>query len=136
MGWQRRPIHRALFVLLISPGPPTTGASPIALDRFHFSVRTMCRLQRVHPSGFYTWLKNPLSSRANADKRQTDLLLKAWGESGKVYGYHKLHDDLLEPGCASDASCRDQGADRLQALFRHLWRQACRRYPEPARPAI
>mgnify|MGYP001568979181 FL=1 len=70
----------------------------IALHRLQFSVRTMCRLLRVHPSGFYTWLKNPLSRRANEDKRQTDLLLKAWEESGKVYGYRKLHDDLLDQG--------------------------------------
>ena len=70
----------------------------IALHRLQFSVRTMCRLLRVHPSGFYTWLKNPLSRRGNEDKRQTDLLLKAWKESGKVYGYRKLHDDLLDQG--------------------------------------
>ena len=68
----------------------------IALHRLQFSVRTMCRLLRIHPSGFYTWLKNPLSTRASEDKRQTDLLLKAWEESGKVYGYRKLHDDLLD----------------------------------------
>jgi putative transposase len=49
----------------------------IASYRLQFSVRTMCRLLRVHPSGFYTWLKNPLSRRANEHKRQTDLLLKA-----------------------------------------------------------
>ncbi|MFK3781670.1 IS3 family transposase [Agrobacterium sp. NPDC089420] len=70
----------------------------IALHRLQFSVRTMCRLLRVHPSGFYTWLNNPLSRRASEDKRQTDLLLKAWEESGKVYGYRKLHDDLLDQG--------------------------------------
>ncbi|MCQ4628403.1 IS3 family transposase [Shinella sp. CPCC 100929] len=70
----------------------------IALHRLQFSVRTMCRLLRVHPSGFYTWLKSPLSMRASEDKRQTDLLLKAWEESGKVYGYRKLHDDLLDQG--------------------------------------
>ncbi|MDQ1199332.1 hypothetical protein QE435_005089 [Rhizobium sp. SORGH_AS 787] len=58
----------------------------------------MCRLLRVHPSGLYVWLKNPLSGRANEDKRQTDLLLKAWEESGKVYGYRKLHGDLLDQG--------------------------------------
>ena len=58
----------------------------------------MCRLLRVHPSGFYAWLKDPLSRRASEDRRQTDLLLKAWEESGKVYGYRKLHDDLLDQG--------------------------------------
>ena len=70
----------------------------IALHRLQFSVRTMCRLLRVHPSGFYAWLKDPLSRRASEDRRQTDLLLKAWEESGKVYGYRKLHDDLLDQG--------------------------------------
>jgi transposase InsO family protein len=44
------------------------------------------------------FLKNPLSKRASEDKRQTDLLLEAWEESGKVYGYRKLHDDLLDQG--------------------------------------
>ena len=70
----------------------------IALHRLQFSVRTMCRLLDVHPSGFYAWVKNPLSRRANEDKRQTALLRKAWDESGKVYGYRKLHDDLLDQG--------------------------------------
>lgn len=32
------------------------------------------------------------------DRRQTELLQKAWAESGKVYGYRKLHDDLVEQG--------------------------------------
>ena len=59
----------------------------IALHRLQFSVRTMCRLPRGHPSGFYVWLKDSLSRRANEDRRQTDLPLKAWQESGKVYGH-------------------------------------------------
>ena len=58
----------------------------------------MCRLLRIHPSGFYAWLRTPLSKRACEDERQTDLLRKAWEESGKVYGYRKLHDDLLDHG--------------------------------------
>ena len=53
---------------------------------------------RIHPSGFYAWFKNPLSKRAREDARQTALIRKAWEESGKVYGYRKLHDDLLDQG--------------------------------------
>lgn len=34
------------------------------------------------------------------DKRQTKMLLNAWTDSGKVYGYRKLHDDLLEQGAS------------------------------------
>lgn len=61
-------------------------------------MRAMCRCLRIQPSGFYAWLQAPLSKRAYEDKRQTELLQKAWAESGKVYGYRKLHDDLVEQG--------------------------------------
>jgi len=63
-----------------------------------FSVRAMCRCLRIHPSGFYAWLKKPFSRRAIEDKRQTKLIEDAWKDSGKVYGYRKLHDDLCDQG--------------------------------------
>lgn len=56
----------------------------------------MCRCLRIQPSGFHARLQVPLSNRAIEDKRQTKMLLNAWTDSGKVYGYRKLHDDLLE----------------------------------------
>ena len=42
----------------------------IAEHRPVFSVRAMCRCQRIHPSGFYAWLKDPLSERDREDARQ------------------------------------------------------------------
>lgn len=66
----------------------------VAEHRPVFSIRAMCRMLRVHPSGFYAWLKRPFSKHAVEDKRQTELLKEAWKDSGKVYGYRKLHDDL------------------------------------------
>ena len=36
--------------------------------------------------------------RAQEDTRQTELIRQAWNDSGKVYGYRKLHDDLLYQG--------------------------------------
>ena len=70
----------------------------IEMHRFAFTIRTMCRMFCVHPSGFYAWLKKPFSKRTVEDKRQTDLLKEAWEDSGKVYGYRKLHDDLSDQG--------------------------------------
>lgn len=58
----------------------------------------MCRVLRVHFSGFYAWLKNPLSHRAQEDIRQTEMIQQAWADSGKVYGYRKLTDDLRDQG--------------------------------------
>jgi len=70
----------------------------IRAHREEFGVRAMCRVLRVHFSGFYAWLKEPLSHRAQEDARQTELIRQAWTESGKVYGYRKLTDDLRDQG--------------------------------------
>ena len=84
----------------------------VAEHRPLFSVRAMCRCLRIQPSGFYAWLKNPLSKRAREDARQTELIREAWKDSGKVYGYRKLHDDLLDQG---EACCPNRVA-RLASL--------------------
>jgi len=70
----------------------------IAENRLIFAVRAMCRMLLVHPSGFYAWLREPFSQRALEDQRQTVLLKQAWDDSGEVYGYRKLHDDLCDMG--------------------------------------
>ena len=70
----------------------------VAENRPQFSIRAMCRCLGIHPSGFYAWFKDPISKRAREDVRQTELIRKAWKVSGKVYGYRKLHDDLLDQG--------------------------------------
>lgn len=70
----------------------------IRAHREEFGIRAMCRVLRVHFSGFYAWLKEPLSHRAQEDIRQTELIRQAWADSGKVYGYRKLTDDLRDQG--------------------------------------
>jgi putative transposase len=62
----------------------------------------------VHFSGFYAWLKVPLCQRAIEDARQTALIRQAWEDSGKVYGYRKLHDDLRDQGedCSANRIAR------------------------------
>ena len=84
----------------------------VAEHRALFSVRAMCRCLRIQPSGFYAWVKNPLSRRAKEDARQTELLRQAWEDSGKVYGYRKLHDDLLDQG----ETCCPNRVARLASL--------------------
>jgi putative transposase len=70
----------------------------IRAHQAEFRIRAMCRVLQVHFSGFYAWLKEPLSRRAQDDVRQTDLIRQAWSDSGKVYGYRKLADDLRDQG--------------------------------------
>lgn len=69
----------------------------------------MCRVLMVHVSGFYAWLKEPLSQRALEDVRHTEMIRQAWTDSGKVYGYRKLHDDLRDQG----ETCSENRVARL-----------------------
>ena len=83
----------------------------VAEHRVLFSVRAMCRCLRIQPSGFNASLKSPLSRRAKEDARQT------WEESGKVYGYRKLHDDLHDQGetCCPNRVARLAGLAGIKA---------------------
>jgi hypothetical protein len=68
----------------------------------------------VHFSGLAAWLKEPLSQRALEDVRQTEMIQQAWADSGKVYGYRKLHDDLLDQG----ETCSENRVARLASMSR------------------
>ncbi len=81
----------------------------IETQRFEFSVRAMCRMLMVHFSGLAAWLKEPLSQRAREDVRQTEMIQQAWADSGKVYGYRKLTDDLRDAG----ETCSENRVARL-----------------------
>jgi len=89
----------------------------VAAHRPQFTVRTMCRCLCIHPSGFYAWLKSPVSRRAKEDARQTALIKQAWQNSGKVYGYRKLHHDLRDQGehCSPNRVARLAGLAGIRA---------------------
>jgi len=63
-----------------------------------YSIRRLCLTLKVHPSGYYAWLSEPQSARAKDDQRLLGLIKHSWLESGGVYGYRKIHDDLREVG--------------------------------------
>ena len=69
----------------------------------------MCRVLRVHHSGYYAWLKEPLSPRALENRMIVGKIKQAWLESGAVYGYRKIHDDLQDLG----VQCGEQRVYRL-----------------------
>ena len=70
----------------------------IAKHQSIYSVTRMCRVLRLHPSGYYAWKVQPQSQRAIDDQRLLGLLKQAWLESGGVYGYRKLTLDMRDLG--------------------------------------
>jgi len=58
----------------------------------------MCRVFKLHRSGFYAWLKKPLSDRAIEDLRLLKLIKEFYIASGATYGSPWIHQDLREAG--------------------------------------
>ncbi len=58
----------------------------------------MCRILRVHPSGYYAWVHKPLSDRAVDDLRLFKVIKDSYEASHRVYGYRRVHLDLRETG--------------------------------------
>lgn len=84
----------------------------------------MCRVLRVHRSGFYAWLKAPESDRAKEDRRLLGLIREAYTNSGGAYGSPRIHLDLKEMG----EPC---GERRVARLMRQHGIKALRRYRRP-----
>lgn len=63
-----------------------------------YPVRRLCAVLGVHPSGYYAWHLNPESLRAQEDRRLLGHVKQSWLESGSVYGYRKVCDDLRDLG--------------------------------------
>lgn len=58
----------------------------------------MCRVLKINRSGFYAWLKKPISNRAIEDNRLLKLIREFYIASGGTYGSPWIHRDLREAG--------------------------------------
>jgi putative transposase len=79
----------------------------------------MCRVLKVHRSGYYAWLKEPESQRSKEDRRLLNLIRESYMSSGKIYGSPKVYKDLREMGerCGKKRVERLMKQDRLKALI-------------------
>ena len=70
----------------------------IELHRHEYSVQAMCAVLDVAPSGYYAWLKQPISDRAMEDARLLRLIRKSFIASHAIYGAPRVFLDLREAG--------------------------------------
>jgi putative transposase len=89
-----------------------------------FAIRNLCRMMQVHRSGYYAWIKQPKSARQKDDERLLGLIKQLWLESGCVYGYRKIHQDLRD----LDETC---GPNRVARLMKQAGLKAQVGYNKP-----
>ena len=82
-----------------------------------FRLAVMCRVLKLHRSGYYAWLASPQSVRAKSDQRLLGLIKQFWLESGGIYGHRKITKDLRDIGetCSKHRVARLMKIDGLRA---------------------
>ena len=95
-------------------------------------MRRLCQVMAVHPSGYYAWRAKPESLRVKGDRRLLGLIKQFWLESGGVYGYRKITDDLRDEGetCGKHRVYRLMRAEGLRSQTGYRRRQG--HYGKPA----
>ena len=63
-----------------------------------YSVRRMCQLLGVSPSGYYAWLQRSQSRRQRADEELQEQIRQVHERSRGTYGSPRIHAELVEGG--------------------------------------
>ena len=58
----------------------------------------MCRVLKVHRSGYYAWLKEPQSPRALENAKLSEQIRHYYDQSMGIYGSPRIYHDLKEAG--------------------------------------
>ena len=94
----------------------------------------MCRVLEIHRSGFYAWLKNPVSRRNGEDERLLEQIRHFWGESDGVYGSPRIFIDLREAGvrCGKNRVAKLMRLNGITAIARRRRRPGSYAPPQSA----
>lgn len=98
-----------------------------------YPVRRLCYVMAVNRAGYYAWRKQPVTAKRREDQRLTGLIKQSWLESGSVYGYRKVTDDLHDLGerCGKNRIYRLMRADGLRSQTGYH-RRPRKRYGRPS----
>ena len=90
----------------------------IKAHRDPHSVQTMCRVLGVAPSGYYDWLQQPISNRAQEDARLLCLIRVSFTASHGIYGAPRVFLDLRKAGekCSKHRVARLMRETNLRAV--------------------
>ena len=63
-----------------------------------FRVWLMCRVLLVSRSGYYAWLRRPMSARAKANEQLVSAIRQVHEQSRRTYGSPRITDELKDTG--------------------------------------
>ena len=84
----------------------------------------MCRVLKVHRSGYYAWKLNPLSNRSIQEATLLVEIKRSYEDSYGIYGSPRIHRDLREAG----TYC---GVKRVARLMHQAKLKSIRGYRRP-----
>lgn len=90
-----------------------------------YSVEVMCRVLGVARSGYYAWLREPISKRGQEDARLLKLIRASFNASHGIYGAPRVFLDLREAGetCSKHRVARLMRENGLRALHGYRTRR-------------
>ena len=100
------------------PGRVRSAYEFIKAHRDRYSVQRLCRVLEVAVSGYYDWLKQPISNHAQEDARLLRLIRASFIASHGIYGAPRVFLDLREAGetCSKHRVARLMRENHLRAL--------------------
>jgi len=90
----------------------------IQAHRDEFRLMSMCRVLNVHRSGYYAWLKAPLSPRAMVNETLSNQIRHFYDLSNGIYGSPRIFTDLKEAGikCSENRVARLMRVAKLRSV--------------------
>jgi transposase InsO family protein len=87
-------------------------------------VALSCVILEVSPSGYYAWLKRPVSVRKSEDLRLWDKIKLHWEKSRKTYGSPRITEKLQQDGesCGQKRVARIMRKNKIQGAGRKKFR--------------
>lgn len=110
----------------------------IKANHERYSVQMMVRLLGVTRSGYYAWLKNPISNREQEDVRLLRLIRASHAASHGIYGAPRVFLDLREAGetCSKHRVARLMRVNNIRAVHGYRRRQHSTSKPSPLTPNL
>lgn len=124
-------------------GPVSAGKTRkiykfIKAHRDGFNVQALCSVLDVAASGYFGWLRQPISKRARKDARLLRLIPASFVASHSIYGNPRVFLDLREAreSCSKHRVGRLVRENKLRAMHGHRTSRVSVTKPAPLIPNL